>query len=128
MQGIKLNGNIDLRHTHKSLLMVLSHLQYFCLKSSISASKIIDKTPKEIGWYIKSIWNMRGIFLENNDPQKVQLSILIERVFKEVKSLWYEASHTSNTQDILFEVSKKLSSEILSTVVDLEIEQQDSSD
>jgi hypothetical protein len=128
MQEIKLNENIDLRHTHRSLLMVLSYLQYFCLESSICPPKITDKTPKKIGWYIRSIWNMRGIFLENDDLQKMQPLILMKRVFKEVRSLWHEASNASNTQDILFEVSKKLSSEILSTVVDLEIEQQDSSD
>lgn len=128
MQEIRLNKNIDLRHTHRSLLMILSYLQDFCLKSSISPPKITDKTPKKIGWYIRSIWNMRGIFLKDGNLQKVQPSILKERVFKEVRSLWHEASNASNTQDILFEVSKKLSSEILSTAVDLEIEQQDSSD
>jgi hypothetical protein len=128
MEGIILNENIDSRHKHRSLLMVLSYLQCFCLKSSVAPPKITDKTQKKVAWYIRSIWNMRGIFLEDDDLQRVQPSILRKRVFKEVKSLWHEASNASNTQDILFEVSKKLSSEILSTVVDLEIEKQDSSD
>lgn len=127
MQGIKLNENIDLRHTHRSLLMVLSHLQYSCLKSFVSPPEITDKPRKEFSWYIRSVWNMRGIFSENNDPQKVHFLMRMKRVLKEVKSLWHEASNTSNTQNILFEVSKKLSSEILSTAVNLKIEQQDSS-
>jgi hypothetical protein len=111
-------SNVDQRHSCQSVLFVLSYLEYFFLKDSETPASLYHRASKRVRQNTDSLVNkIRDVARQHeiSEESKLPNQMEVAGSFKkmEVGSLFHTVFSSRATQDILFELSKLLSHEIL---------------
>ncbi|BAY23298.1 hypothetical protein NIES2100_30620 [Calothrix sp. NIES-2100] len=133
IKKVLFKSNVDQRHNYQVILLLLTYLEYYFLQNSSTPVKLYERISNKINQNINSLFNKLNLVIRNYKRPKESESLKPRERFNsfenvEISSLWYAIFNSKSTQDVLFELSKLLSYEILSIMVCLGIEQQDSTD
>lgn len=117
VKGLALKSSVDHRHTYSALLLVLTYLEYYFLQNSEVPTKLYARASNQVNQNINHLFNKLKTVTKKHEtleePKSNQMEVSGNLEKMEVGSLWHTVFNSRATQDILFELSKLLSYEIL---------------
>jgi hypothetical protein len=118
IKSVLLKDTVSYRHSHQAVLFLLSYLEYFFLQNSATPANLYSRTSNKVNQNINRLFNKMRVVIGNSEPLEEselfsQMEIPSSLKKMEIGSLFYTAFNSKTIQDILFEIAKLLSYEIL---------------
>lgn len=123
IKSVLLKDSVSHRHSYQTVLFLLSYLEYFFLQNSETPANLYSRASNKVNQNINRLFNQMRVSIGNSEPSEEsessnQMEIPTSPKKMKIGSLFYTVFNAKTIQDILFEISKLLSYEILMIMVD----------
>jgi len=118
IKGVLIKDDVKHRHSYQAVLFLLSYLEYFFLQNSETPVNLYSRASNKVNQNINRLLNKMRAVTGNSEPSEElesfnQMEMPSSLKKMEIVSLFHTVFNSRTIQDILFEISKLLSHEIL---------------
>jgi hypothetical protein len=118
IKGVLIKDNVSHRHNYQAVLFLLSYLEYFFLQNSETPGNLYSRASNKVNQNINRLVDKMRVVTGNSEPSEELESFNQMEMPSSLKkmgigSLFHTVFNSRAIQDILFEISKLLSYEIL---------------
>lgn len=115
INGLSFKEDVGYRHSYQAVLFVLCYLEYYFLQNSETPANLYNRTLSPVSQNFNVLFNKFRVAESDERTEEPESFSQIEKAdgIKTISSLLHTVFRSKNTRNILFEVSKLLSHEIL---------------